>query len=59
MFYLKHLVPTDTHYPTGYLLGHTIYFEQEAIALHCITSLQQLQNYEIHTKIHKNTDVSL
>lgn len=52
LFYLKHLVLTDTHYPTGYLLGHTIYFAQEAIALHCITSHQQLRDlYKKITKI--------
>lgn len=37
IFYLKHLVLTDTHNPTDNLLGHTIHLEQEAIALHCIT----------------------
>lgn len=39
IFYLKHLVLTDTHNPTDNLLGHTIHLAQEAIALHCITLL--------------------
>lgn len=32
IFYLKHLVRTDIHYPTANLLAHSIYLEQEAIA---------------------------
>lgn len=39
IFYLKHLVLTDIHYPTANLLAHSIYLEQEAIAQHCITLL--------------------
>ena len=39
IFYLKHLVLTDIHYPTANLLAHSIYLEQEAIAKHCTTLL--------------------
>lgn len=39
IFYLKHLVLTDIHYPTANLLAYSIYLEQEAIAEHCITLL--------------------
>lgn len=39
IFYLKHLVLTDIHYPTANVLAHSICLEQEAIAQHCITLL--------------------
>lgn len=52
IFYLKHLVLTDIHYPTANLLAYSIYLEQEAIA-------EALHHFTVHHSSRSKTTKSI